>query len=468
VAAPVLEISLPRTHAPRRAYAARVITERFLGAEVALRPAENGETRIRLRGDDARTLTVAEGLFAQPESTWLEAESLPQEPLRERDVAAEVPDAASVVTRLPTLYGGEGRLLEVDPLTGSARLGLDVFGTAFFALTRYEEAVDRKARDEHGRFPAAASLAQRAGFLQRPLVDEYVAVLRIAIHRVWPRLSLSAPSSNVWLTHDVDWPLVTVGRRSRDVVRSAVADVVVRRSAALACRRLTGWRRARAGDLGSDPGNTFDFLMSTAEAAGTRACFNFLAGGTSRLDGAYRLGDPWIRALMRRIAGRGHELGFHGSYDSVDDAGRVAAEFGALRATAEELGIAQPRWGGRQHFLRWSPRTWRAWSAAGLRHDSSVYFAEQPGFRAGTCRPYPVYDLAADRELPLVERPLTLMDVSATRYLRLSADRTLELARRLSRPCRALGGTFVLLWHNDAVMSRGSRQLYRDLVEAIA
>jgi hypothetical protein len=145
----------------------------------------------------------------------------------------------------------------------------------------------------------------------------------------------------------------------------------------------------------------------------------------------------------------------------------IEAEFASLRATAEAVGVQQDEWGGRQHFLRWTaPETWRAWSAAGLQHDSSVYFAGEPGFRAGTCTAYPVYDLTADRELPLVERPLTLMDVSASRYMRLGKSRTVELARELAGACKTMGGTFVLLWHNDAVMTAADRRLYRQVVEA--
>ena len=66
--------------------------------------------------------------------------------------------------------------------------------------------------------------------------------------------------------------------------------------------------------------------------------------------------------------------------------------------------------------------------------------------------------------LPLFERPLTFMDASATRYLHLNREESLGLARRLAQTCKAAGGTFVLLWHNDAVMTESSRKLYRDLV----
>ena len=52
-------------------------------------------------------------------------------------------------------------------------------------LSRYEEAV-LLDRDDHDRFPATASIAYKTGFLDRPIIDEYVEILWVAMKRVWP------------------------------------------------------------------------------------------------------------------------------------------------------------------------------------------------------------------------------------------------------------------------------------------
>lgn len=41
---------------------------------------------------------------------------------------------------------------------------------------------------DHDRFPATASLAYRAGFLDRPQIDEYLEILWAAMRRLWPGL----------------------------------------------------------------------------------------------------------------------------------------------------------------------------------------------------------------------------------------------------------------------------------------
>ena len=50
---------------------------------------------------------------------------------------------------------------------------LDILAASFFMLTRWEEYVNR-TRDNHNRFQATASLAYKQGFLDRPIVNEYI------------------------------------------------------------------------------------------------------------------------------------------------------------------------------------------------------------------------------------------------------------------------------------------------------
>ena len=93
----------------------------------------------------------------------------------------------------------------------AVELGLDVFGTAFVLLSALEEAIIPR-RDGHGRVPASATLAVRAGFAQRPLVDEYTEVLWWTFARLWPNLERAPRSFVVRPTHDVDWPYYSRGR----------------------------------------------------------------------------------------------------------------------------------------------------------------------------------------------------------------------------------------------------------------
>jgi hypothetical protein len=351
---------------------------------------------------------------------------------------------------------------------GGLRLRVDVFGAAFFMLTRYEE-LARPERDAHGRFPAAAGVAAREGFLHRPVVDEMADLLWVALRRLWPGLRRAGRRRRVVLTHDVDWPLVTLGRSRRQVARSAAGDLARRRAPGLALRRLRAHGRVRRGARDGDPGDTFAFIMDTSERHGLASEFYVMAGRSSPgHDGAYSLDDPWIRALLGRIGRRGHRLGLHPSYATWRDPELLRAELGALAAAAEAEGAGQERWGARQHFLRWeNPATWRAYERAGLAYDTTLGHAERPGFRCGSCTAYPAFDLVARRPLALVERPLVAMDVSLTLHMGLSLEEAARRVTELDAACRRHGGDLVLLWHNDQLMTRNQRYRYAELVAAL-
>ena len=67
---------------------------------------------------------------------------------------------------------------------------------------------------------------------------------------------------------------------------------------------------------------------------------------------------------------------------------RLATSVATLRRVLAAEGIDQPQLGGRQHFLRWeTPTTARLWDDQGLDDDSTLSFADRPGFCCCTSRP---------------------------------------------------------------------------------
>ena len=201
-----------------------------------------------------------------------------------------------------------------------------------------------------------------------------------------------------------------------------------------------------------------------------RSTFYFIAGAEpGDPDYRYRLSDPRFAGLLRRIDARGHEVGLHGSYASYRSADRLRIEADALQDACRAAGVERASWGVRQHYLRFeAPTTWRHQAAAGLVHDSTVGYPEEVGFRAGTCRPFPVFDLLAGEPTGLIERPLIAMDGTLFGYLGLGADEASERIRALADACRPHGGELVLLYHNHTVATPAMLRHYRDLVATIS
>jgi len=452
----VLLVRVPPGYEAERRYAVDVVLGTILGLEYRLEPYAGTRTQLVVAGDeDGRSLSVVDGLFATASEDWSRKRSLPTLPLQRWQAAIDLPDAVLAADGLPVLFGTamQGHWLR-DSDTG-IDLGVDVFGSAFFLLTRYEELVSSE-RDCHGRFPAAASLASHEGFLDRPIVDEYAEIVWACLRRLFPSLERRPRSGRVLLSHDVDWPF-SPRAGPLATLRGAAVDALKLRSPHAALARLRGYVARRRGDKDADPHNTFDGLMDLAERHGLRTAFYFIAERTAgALDGEYELDDPWIRDLIRRVHERGHEVGLHPSYGSYREPGQIAKEFAKLRATADSLGVEQEEWGGRQHFLRWEVgTTWPAWDEAGLAYDSSLGYAERVGFRSGTCHEHRTFDLRTGAELALRERPLMVMDATLLegKYMGLDHDEATERARGLRETCLRFGGDFTLLWHNSYLRS---------------
>lgn len=456
----MLLVRHPATYLAERSYVLQVLLGDFMGLEWEARPHEHPVTEIALAGQaDGPSLTILDGLFAVEGDLWLTEGSIPRSPLPRWDPAADGISARLVEPAVPVLYGTKlesGRFADLGK--GNARFGIDLLGGSFFQLTRYEElALD--TRDEHERFPASASLAYRESFLDRPLVNEYLELLRSTIERLWPGLHPRRPSFTERLSHDVDFPThdhLSVPR----LLKATLGEIVRRHDAGLAAARLKALRARLRDSVNDDPYYSFDFIMDVSEERGLQSSFYLMAGITNaRFDGVYSLEDPRIEALIRRIHERGHELGLHPSYGAFRDPTQIRRERDALLGACERLGVGQDTWGGRQHYLRWeNPVTWRAWEDAQLDYDSSLGYSSVPGFRCGTCYEYPVFDLLARSQLRLRERPLVVMEQAVIDRGSTPPKQAID---RLRERCRMFGGQFTLLWHNSRLATAPERRLYR-------
>jgi hypothetical protein len=351
-----------------------------------------------------------------------------------------------------------------------AKVHFDIFGLVYWILSRSEE-VRRTDLDKHERFPASASHAHKHSYLQRPVVDEWLNIFGQLISKVWPSTSLPSHRYSLRISHDVDAPSM-YGFESWPNIGRMVASQVIKRGDFRAmitgpASKLGGRHRLHS----RDPFNTFDWLMDASESAGMKSCFYFIAGATDyRFDPSYNIEAPAIVALISEIHRRGHEIGLHPSYNTFRAPEAIQREFIHLRRTLEDKGIEYARYGARMHYLRWSqPETLRALDAAGFAYDSTLGYADQAGFRCGTCFEYQAFDPTADAALKLRLRPLIAMEttVLSQEYMGIVDGRHgVEIVSSLARACSAVGGSFSLLWHNSSLVRKSDRETYLSTLNA--
>lgn len=97
-------------------------------------------------------------------------------------------------------------------------------------------------------------------------------------------------------------------------------------------------------------------------------------------------------------------------------------------------------------------------------------YASLPGFRAGTCTPFPFYDLTSEKETSLRIFPFQVMDGTLNQYMKLSPDEALEECKKLIDEVKKVNGTFISLWHNESLSEMREwkqwRNVYYKLLEA--
>ncbi len=315
----------------------------------------------------------------------------------------------------------------------------DLLALVFFLLSRYEEYGSTEL-DKHGRYPAGASLALRAGFLDRPLVDEWIQALGQKLLERHPRLVLAEHPFQLSTTYDIDHAWAYLHRPWWHQLASS-AKAALR----LDTEALKLSREVRAGRT-PDPFDRFDYLEKLERRYGLRSRYFFLLPERRRgPDRSIPPRSPALRQLIRHLAER-YAIGIHPSYGSQGDPRIIMREIETLREiTGQQITHS------RQHFLRLRlPDTYRHLLACGITHDHTMGYAGVPGFRASTARPFPWYDVEREQATRLMVHPFQLMDGTLKNYMGLTPSTALEPIWPVIDRIRAVGGSFTCIWHNSS------------------
>ena len=355
----------------------------------------------------------------------------------------------------------------------------DLLACTFFHLSRYEE-YQPFTPDAHGRFPAGASHALANGYLHRPVVREYAALLARRLAAVFP--TLTAPKTHAWNfrpTYDIDilWAFHHRGPRG---LAAGARDFLTGHA-----RRA--WRRFAAAPA-QDPFFSLDFLhalhgpenhslhpASAPEKAPPPAheqealkpiWFWLLTDRKHPHDvNPYPI-PPEQRAIIGRLA-KTDTVGIHPGYRAAETPAALREEIERL-ATITGRGVSHSR----QHFLRLRfPETYRMLRNAGITHDYTMGYADAAGWRAGTNLPFSWYDLEREETTGLTVHPFAAMDATLRSYLGLSPAEARDRVLGLAAGVRPFGGDFQLLWHNssfDELFGWGGWQgAYAEMVRAL-
>ena len=378
-------------------------------------------------------------------------------------------DVASVTdttpSNLPVLFG-EPR---ISSQGASVDLHFDISGIIFYFLSE-AGSIQENARDGHERPLAVNSYSFRNNLLHRPVVDEYIELLRAMINKIWPGSVAKRNEGQIIPTCDVDFPFEASAFRIRSLARELLAATRGELSRVELNRKVANSLRCRAGNYQHDRNYTFPWYIDECERQGRQAVFYFISGHTGgSIDGYYAIEATPIVALLGEITRRGHDIGLHGSYNTFRSSAELNKERARLMQACVSSGHPVDIRQCRQHFLRWDPiYTPRAMEEAGLRLDSTGSYPDIAGFKYGTAHKFSMWDWSRRRALKAKQAPLILMEstVIAKRYQNLGyTEAALEYMLTLKVNALKYGGDFLFLWHNSHLTIEEDRRFFKILLQ---
>jgi len=422
----MLKIVIPQDNTPERTYLLDVIFTQFLKIPYSTIVSEEKIDAYYIYLKNGKSLTVKDAFFSiYPNSLeYLDANAIP------KDIDYYSPTFTE--KRLPVLFG----IGKIEATPNNITSHIDIFATIFFMLTRWEEYV-LSSRDEHNRFQAIDSLAFKFGFLDRPIVNEYIEFLWSILVELGFKGHREQHKFSTCLTHDVDE--IVAYPTPKKFLKKIVGDVIFRKNPKLAFSRVYDYIIQK-----QDPYDTFEEIMDISDRYGLKSHFFFMSGGVTKYDNRYKIDSSLAKALILKIKKRGHKIGFHPSYNAYNNFEQFKKEKDTLKLTSQ-LDIIS----GREHYLRFEvPKTWQIWEDNSMEWCSNMAYADHSGFRSGVCYAYTPFNILTRKQLKLKERPLVVMEVTLIEETN-SIEEFEKSVYYYLDIVKKYGGEFVFLWHNS-------------------
>ena len=366
--------------------------------------------------------------------------SLPQLPLKE-------------IEGVPLLFGTP----KEECVEETWIIHADIIASSYFLLSRYEEIQKREIRDQHGRFPGKESLPYKAGFIHRPIVEEYGKLLRHWLRKACVHIPEPQPElQRIWLTHDVDAPFFC--RSLRNICREAWKGIGL-----LKALKLYG------GPLEKDPYYTFPWMLEQDNKVknkyGDRCHILYFlkAGGKHRNDKPrYQAHSGDIRKLLQLFQANNVLLGLHSSYESSLYPDLIPEE----KIRLEHNWKLENTHLNRHHYLASrEPEDLTKLIKAGITDDFTMGYADVSGFRLGTCRPVKWINPMTRQLTSLTLHPLSVMDctLSESQYMGLPLNEAFRYCLQLLKQTKQYGGEIVWLWHNTSFAETEKNSYHKTL-----
>jgi len=336
-----------------------------------------------------------------------------------------------------------------------ATINYDIVAATFYLLSGWNELVS-SGKDELGRIKYKENIINKLNISSIPVINYYFDVLREAIETVIRKKI----KKNLWgennfgvaLTHDIDtcksaWLEGSFSEFKKKQFAS-IPKLIFKRI------------------FTRDDWFNFEMISNIEKQYNATSSFYFLPrkGKSGKWQNAdYKVESKSIQKAIHYLRAYGNEIGVHGSFGTHNNCEKLKKDIGKLGH--------EPIVGNRFHFLMFDPeKSVSVLEESNIMYDTSLGFAEQIGFRRGTCYPFYLYNFEKDKISKVIEIPLIVMDGSLAdkKYMGLSREDCLSKVVELINEIKNFGGVFTLLWHNTHFSDykyTGWKEVYREILD---
>ncbi|MCK4664322.1 MAG: polysaccharide deacetylase family protein [Bacteroidales bacterium] len=320
-----------------------------------------------------------------------------------------------------------------------SELPFDIFAASFYLVSRYEEYLTF-IPDIHNRFSAKQSLAYKNGFLEKPIVNQWVMLLKNILEQKFPEIKFPEKKYNFISTIDVDNAYAYLNKGFLRTFAATFLSILkfnfndnVRRYKVLLKKS-------------NDPFNTFNYIRNIHDKYNIKPVYFFLVGKYGKYDKNISVKNSNFQKLIKDLSVK-FEIGIHPSYNSNKDIEILKNEKNNL----SEI-INKEIKKSRNHFLKICfPSTYQNLLKSGITEEHSMAYASCVGFRASICTPFKFYDLALEKETELTVYPFAIMDATLKYYLKYDINDAIDKTSEIINEIKKVNGTFISLWHNESL-----------------
>ncbi|SMC35613.1 polysaccharide deacetylase family protein [Moheibacter sediminis] len=315
---------------------------------------------------------------------------------------------------------------------------LNEIGKLFFSLSRYEEYLPQE-KDIHGR------ISGKGKVYKTPFVDEWILKFQEKFKFKYSELEFKKREFEMVLTCDVDQVWKYKNKGFKRTYGTFLKDLIK-----LDWREFKKRKNVISGKEVDDY-DTFEVFKILRQTHNDkklqskfRMIFFWLMANYGKFDKNNPFDNSFFQNKIKEIS-KWAEIGIHPSYASNSNLEKLKTEIRRLEKIS-----GQKITKSRQHFIKLDlPETYQNLIQKGIEEDYTMAYADETGFRAGTCTPFYWYDLRDEIKTNLKVHSFCAMDVTLRNYMKLNPEQALAELFRLKSEIQKVNGQMITLFHNS-------------------